>query len=331
MVPRQGWLTRVRGTGDARVWVLDRQRGAQAGPVTRRATDRQRAADHLNPIGQPLQAGAGGGVRTTSTVVGDLHQHHVALAGHLDPSLGGPGVLGHVRQRLGAQVVDGGLEVRRDPRDVDVEEDPARCALDQNLQRCAQAALGQGTRVQAAGQIIQIRPGLHQVLLGPVQVVCRLGPPAGGAVQGPGQLLEAALRALAKRVLEPAPFVVGGGQQPAARRGQFVELRADLSLQRYMGGGQPGRTGHRVDQHGVTQHEFVVDQDRERRTVTGHIGGGNSRPRRGQLHLGAVVGDIGLSPGRPVADLQGWGRPPPPPTGPEGSPTGTPPTPPPDR
>ena len=127
--------------------------------------------------------------------------------------------------------------------------------------------------MQAEGQITQIGPSLHQVVLGPVQVVPRLRPPTGGAGQGRRQLREAALRTLPQRVLEPAPFVVGGGQQPAARRGQFVELPADLSLQRDMGGGQPGRTGHSLDQHRITQHELVVDQDRKGRTIPGHMGG----------------------------------------------------------
>ena len=113
--------------------------------------------------------------------------------------------------------------------------------------------------MQAEGQVPQICRSLHQVVLGPVQVVCRLWPPTPRAPSKvPGELREAALRTLAQRVLEPAPFVVGGVEKPAARCGQFVDLHPDLGLQRDMGGGQPGRTGHRVDQHWVTQNEFVA-------------------------------------------------------------------------
>ena len=71
------------------------------------------AADGSKPVGHALQAGAvgGSGGVETGSIVGDRELKMAVGAGQRDSGLRGPGVLGHVLQRLQDAEVRGGLGV----------------------------------------------------------------------------------------------------------------------------------------------------------------------------------------------------------------------------
>src|SRR5580704_19015202 len=92
--------------------VADRDVHAYRGTESRAAVDGQRAADRAQAVGQAGQPQPAWPVKieTTSVVADHQREPAVLLAQrHLD--LAGPGVLDHVRQRLGQYVPGGHLDL----------------------------------------------------------------------------------------------------------------------------------------------------------------------------------------------------------------------------
>ncbi len=89
---------------------MDLEGGARAG----RVVQREAAAEGLDPVPEPDQAGALGGIRAAAPVVADADPQHALTGGHGDRGGGGAGVPGGVGQRLGDHVVGGDLHRLRE-------------------------------------------------------------------------------------------------------------------------------------------------------------------------------------------------------------------------
>ena len=78
----------------------ERQARADARPRAARAGDVEPAAERVDPVGEPAQAGPAGRVGAAAAVVDDLDEEHVRLGRDADPDRGGAGVPARVRERL---------------------------------------------------------------------------------------------------------------------------------------------------------------------------------------------------------------------------------------
>ena len=109
----------------------------QAGARPRGAVQGDPAADRLNPVFEPGQAGAPGEVGAAGAVVADRDPQDVTAGFGLDGDGGGAGVLGRVGQRLGDQVICADLDlVGQPPVDADVGIDRDRAAAGACTSRC---------------------------------------------------------------------------------------------------------------------------------------------------------------------------------------------------
>ena len=96
------------------------------------------AADRLDPVLEPDEAGAVSEVRATAPVVADTDPQNAVVVGHLDLCGRGAGMLGGIGQRLGHHVVGGDLDlVWRPTRDLDVQVNRDGAAAGQRPQRRA--------------------------------------------------------------------------------------------------------------------------------------------------------------------------------------------------
>ncbi len=135
------------------------QLGAHEGADALAALQRDRAVQRLDPVSQPVQAGAGAVAEACAAdaVVLDLQREPAVRRLRAHARHPRPCVLDDVRQRLGDDVVGGRLDRLGQPLgQLEVELDGERRAGGEHLERRAQAALGEHGRVDALRQLAQL-------------------------------------------------------------------------------------------------------------------------------------------------------------------------------
>ena len=192
-------------------------------PAAGRADDAQRAAERLDAIGQALQAGSARRLGAADAVVGDDDDHAIVARRHLERRRERRGVLRDVRERLGADEVDRGLEFVRQALDAHVELDGHRRELCERRERSGQAGLRRARagaarcasrwRSRQASCASWIRARVHVLVA------------RGSRASVSSQLRQPPLRPLAQARLQPAPLLVGGDEQTPPRRRQLDHLR----------------------------------------------------------------------------------------------------------
>ena len=121
------------------------------------ALDRERPVERLDPPPQPGEP-APGRVGAARAVVGDRDLEPVVAPSDRDLDARGAGVLGGVRERLGGDEVRGRLDApRAGVRKVDRDGRRQRAAVGERLERGADAPVGEHRRVDAAGEVAQLR------------------------------------------------------------------------------------------------------------------------------------------------------------------------------
>src|SRR5581483_7621533 len=106
--PRPPFLPGTAAIETSTASVVDRNLGAEQRAVRLRARDAERAAQRLDPVGQPDQAGPALRLRAAAPIVLDLHDQRSVLAARAQTDVRRLGVLHDVRERLRDD------EVRRD-------------------------------------------------------------------------------------------------------------------------------------------------------------------------------------------------------------------------
>ena len=118
-----------------------------------RAVHGDRAAERLDAVLEPDQAGAPAWISPAAAVVADAQAKGMVGRLHVDVNDGGVRVLGRIGQRFRDHVVGGDLHPLRQPRDTtDVELGRNRAAARERLQRRLEAAPGQDRGVAARQQ-----------------------------------------------------------------------------------------------------------------------------------------------------------------------------------
>ncbi|HYZ53482.1 MAG TPA: hypothetical protein VE733_08280 [Streptosporangiaceae bacterium] len=188
---------------------------------------RDLAAECLDAVLEPDQAGAVAEAGAAAPVVADADVQEAVAGGHLDIGDGGVPVLGRVGQRLGDRVVGGELDRLGQPiLHLDVQADRDRGAAGQRLQRRAQPALGQDRWMETAGDLAQLLQRAGHLGDRAVQLPRQLTGPGGcgrlrlAQLQGQGD--QALLGAVVQITLDAAPGGIGGGHDPRPRGGQLV-------------------------------------------------------------------------------------------------------------
>jgi hypothetical protein len=132
---------------------------------------------------------------------------------------------------------------------------------------------------------------------------------AGGrpsaAVEHVRQLPEPPLRPLVQAPLQPPAFLVACRQDPSTRRRKLHDPGLDLGPEPGVGGREPGRGCHRLQQARVLQHRRVVDEGGDRLALALNNSHRAPRTGRGQGERAAVGVDEHRPLGQPVADLEG--------------------------
>jgi hypothetical protein len=139
--------------------------------VTAATGDVHAPAERRHPVAQAGQAAAARpGARTAGPVVAHLDLARAAIGPdraepHPHPHLAGPGVLGHVGERLGAEEVHARLDRGREPARGHLDLDRNRRPDGQGADGGSQAALGED-RGQDPGrelaQVVEAVPGVGQ-------------------------------------------------------------------------------------------------------------------------------------------------------------------------
>ena len=139
-------------------------------PGADRTADHEPAAEGLDTVGEPAQAGAAALVGAADAVVDDLDLCAVVGAPDADPRFGGLRVLGHVGQRLAHDEVGrrlDGLGQALVERDIDRHGQwgDVRDGLD----RRAQAVVGEHGGMQSARQLAQLLQRAAELVAGAVE------------------------------------------------------------------------------------------------------------------------------------------------------------------
>ena len=168
-------------------------------PTSGNALHLERAAEGLDPVGEPPQARAARGVGPADAVVGDLNPDPAVAGPDGNGRTGGGGVLGGVGEGLGADEVGDNCDPpgQLAARNVDVDREGE--VLGQRGQRVRQPMLGQHPRMQPLGQPAQLLPRPPKLVLGVDDLLPGLlasGRPSAAA-QGDRQLPEPSLGPLA--------------------------------------------------------------------------------------------------------------------------------------
>ena len=123
--------------------------------------------------------------------------------------------------------------------------------------------------MEPAGEPAQLLLRPRELDLRPGEALGRVSPAAGLRARRKGlrHLAEPPQRPFAQAALQPAALLIARRQEAPARGADLGQPGAHLGLQPRVGGGQPGRRRHGLDQPGITQHRGIVDQDRQRLAV----------------------------------------------------------------
>ena len=149
-------------------------------------------------------------------VLDDDHDAAVALA-HAHRRARRLGVLRDVRQGFRDDVVGGDRDVRVERRVRDVELDRDRRAGDHDPQRSRKATLRQRGRMDALRERAELLHRLGELLDRHVHRLRLVDEPALRSPQLQQQRQQPLLRSVVEVSLEPAPGVVGGGDDPGTR------------------------------------------------------------------------------------------------------------------
>ena len=118
--------------------------------MTGLADDIELAPERRDPVGEAAQARSRRRIRSADAVVDDLDCRARPVGDHAHAHQGGLAVLARVGERLGDEVVGGGLDGRRQPpRQPDVELDRNGRTDRACLERRLEALAGEERRVQA--------------------------------------------------------------------------------------------------------------------------------------------------------------------------------------
>ena len=269
--------------------MADRPRGAQGGAEAGGAGDRQGAPGGVDPVRQPDQSGAPARVRATDAVVTDLDGHRPALEGDPDRRVVGPGVLDHVRQRLGDDEVRRGLGRRRHPWIGDVQIDRDGEVRDERLEPGAQAPAGERRGQDAVDDVAELVVGPLGIGQGLVEQLGgrrSVGERVPGELERDDRVDEPLLGAVVHVALEAAAGLVGGGDHAGPGCG---ELRPGVGVRDPDGRelGELGETGLDAvagEGVGVVRHERgphpTLDGDRDGRRRPDTDLAGDDRQRR---------------------------------------------------
>ena len=192
--------------------------GPPAGELT---SSRPSAAS--DPLLEPGQAAALGGMRASDAVVLDADLDAAVLHPDADRSTGGLAVLGDVGQCLGDHEVDRGLDVRRQRvRHLDGRLDGHLAAHGQLTERRGEAAVDQQRRGDAARERAQLVDGLARLQRARRRWSRRpgRGPPPADDVRGPGPCSAAPAAAAARRGCRARAGAASSPRPPGRRRGR---------------------------------------------------------------------------------------------------------------
>ncbi len=268
-------------------------------PDSRRAGDREPAAERLDAVREPAQAGAGREVGAALAVVAHLDADRVCCRADRHRDGGGVRVLGRVREALGDEVVDRGFERLGEPVVGDsLDLDRERCAGGDCFEGGSEAAVGEHSGVEAACELTQLLERELELLRRRVDQLARrpwiVVEPRVRKPQLQRQRDESLLGAVVEVALEPAALRVALAHDPRAR---LDELRACLgALERQcdelgevvepaLGIGAERLLGRRGDEHHPPGATADDDRCPDTRAVTRlvHAPGGLA------AHTGIVV------------------------------------------
>ena len=243
-----------------------------------------------HPVRQPGQPGAAlrpgpYPLNPADPVVADLHRQPPGKPADAHLGGAGPGVLGHVGQRLADHEVGGGLDHRGESLTRHLgDRGGHRRALGQRLDRPGQPGLGEHGGVDAAGQLPQLGQRLLRLLAGRLDQRLELGIDPGRAAAGhaerQGQRDQPLLRPVVQVPLESAAFGVSGLHDPGPGRPDQLQLGLDLGLQPGMLQGHARRRRGQPDQLRLEFQTRVADQYRLLRPGQRHHRPPRIRPRR---------------------------------------------------
>src|SRR4051794_12767044 len=191
----------------------DRDPRPDLGALPGRASQVDRAAQRVDAVGEPAQARAAGQVRAADAVVAHLDHGELRRAPHAHGRELGGGVLGDVGERLGDEVVGGGLDWlwQADGGKGDDLDRYGR-ARGELVERAGEALMAEDRRVDAAGQLAQLTQGEPELLARVREKALRaLGIAVDLRLQRPDlqrERDEALLRAVVEVALEPAALGV---------------------------------------------------------------------------------------------------------------------------
>ena len=254
---------RISVSDPTRVSRDHREGDADRGALPDGAGDRERAAQRVDAVGQPDQAGPISRVGTALAVVPDVHPHGVVVGVDRDLDCCRVRVLGNVRQGLGDDVVDADLDRLRKPVPTsDVELDRHRSTARDVAQRGPKPTFGQDRRVDAVRDLSEVvecprqpfadsgkarkkelaRPGLRDVL---------------GSPYAEPERDQALLHPVVQVAFDESPRLVGGRHDPRPRR---IELGPRLRV----------RHGSRGELRELAEPELRPRRDRLVRPGRGH-------------------------------------------------------------
>jgi hypothetical protein len=226
---------------------------------------------------------------------------------HVDGCRTGPGVLGHVSQRLGGDEVGGRLDRGGQPLGRRGHRYGYRRAAREVAQRRPQPGLGQHGWVDAPREPADLVDGGRHLGIRladeRLQGGC-VAQPGAGQPQDKPDPEQVLLRAVVQVAFDPPPFGVAGLHDPRPGRAYFAELGLQFGVQPGVFQGQPGGRTDCVEQRRVVQQGGVVHQCRQRCAARLKQGDRALRAAGGQRHLPAVEVGVAVLLGQPEAQLQ---------------------------
>ena len=262
--------------------VLERDLRGKPRPLTARALDDEGALERLDPVREATESGAPGGVGAAASVVGDLHPHNAVAHpyGHRGARRGR--VLRDVSESLRTEEVGGCFDVRRKALGRDIEIDWDRAPLRERGERLGEAVAGELSRVQTAGQFVELGDGVREPDSGALDPRRRLWPgPRRRPFERALERDETPLGAIAEPLLEPAALRVSRLHEAPPRCAQLAHSRPHFGLEPCVRSGEPRGCGDRVDQARVILHGRIVHEHGERLTVALNVGDRAARPGSG--------------------------------------------------
>ena len=231
------------------------------------AQDAERAVERLDAVAEPAQPAALR-VGAAAPVVADLDHGVPVRERDVDPRAGGVRVLVDVGQRLGGDVVGGGLDGRGQPLGQSQQTSRRdRGVAGQGGERRLEPFLAEDRWVHAARERAQFLDRALELFVdvGQQRVErLRIARPVAGEPDGEPQAEQRLLGAVVEVALDPAALRVGRGNQPLARVADLVQAGAEVGLQARVLQRELRGCGHRLEQFRILEQCGVVDQRRER-------------------------------------------------------------------